>query len=249
MVKSALDAGYRYVDTAVLYKNEKSVGDAIVDSKIKREEIFITTKVRIDDINKGRNKIIESIKLSLENLKLAYIDLILLHAPPHDDRRLIESWKTMEEIVDNKIDELKDKVKFIGVSNYGIKHLDKLKNNGCRMPYANQIELSPYLQQKELVKYCKDAGIKIIAHSPLTKGEKLKDERLIKIAEKYNLTPAQLMIKWCVDSGCCVIPRTSRVDHLLENIKPIFDNGDKGYITELENFDENYFTHPKYNFN
>lgn len=247
MVKDALKNGCLYIDTAFLYKNEKSVGEAILDSGVARSKIFVSTKVWLPSINKGRDAIIDAVKASLENLKLEYIDLVLLHAPSEDNNMLIESWKTMINIQNGKVPELANKIKHIGVSNYNIRHLQILKNNGLVTPWVNQIELNPYVQRKEIVKYCKDNNIKIIAHSPLTKAEKFKDSKLVELAKKHKVTPAQLLIKWCLDNGFSVIPRTCNKEHLLENINALNVNIDDSYLRELDKFDENYFTHPKYN--
>lgn len=214
MVLNSLKHGYRHVDTAFIYKNEEAVGKAIKDSGIKREDIFLTTKVWIKDIVKGRQGIINGVKRSLKRLDTDYIDLILLHAPIED--RLVESWQTMEDIKKGLINDLENKVRHIGVSNYKIRDLEVIMNpNMFRIkPYCNQIEVHPFLQRRELVRYCKNNSIKIVAHSSLLQGQKHDDEQLNLIASKYNCRVSELLLNWALDKDFVVIPRTSKNEHM-----------------------------------
>lgn len=220
----ALRLGYRSIDTASLYQNEVEVGKAIKDSGIPREEIFLTTKVKLADLLKGEEGIRSVVKLSLERLN-TYIDLLLLHVPTNNLR---ENWQTLISLQSSQ-------VRRIGVSNFDIKHLEQLSGE---VPYANQIELSPFLPRKELVSYCQKLGIKIIAHSSLTKGRKLNDQRLIVLSQNKGTTPAQLLLSWAVSQGFAVIPMSSNKDHIKENLIIPLD-------LQMETFDEEYATHPK----
>lgn len=238
----ALKNGYRHIDTAKLYNNENEIGRAIKDSNINRKEIFITTKVWIKDIE--NDNIIDAILTSLEKLQTDYIDMVLLHAPLDD--KITTSWNTMENIYLGNVDILKNKVRFIGVSNYDINHLEKIINKCKIKPFVNQIEVSPYLNRNELINYCNSNNINIVAHSSLVKGEKFNDSKLIEMANKLNISPAILLLSWGVSQGLKVIPRTSNTEHLLENKKCINIKLSKEIINQLNQWNENYATHPKY---
>lgn len=245
MTLHALQNGYNHIDTAKLYGNEEQLGRAISDSNIDRTKIFITTKVWRDDM-KNPNKIIKSILRSLRKLQVDYLDLVLLHAPPRDNHILISSWKTMESIVNNEIDLLKDRVRNIGVSNYDCDALKLLRLNCTIVPYVNQIELSPYLIRTRLINYCEENNIRIVAHTSLVKGEKFNDTRLTNLSNDTLISMPLLLLGWALHKKFIVIPRTSNVDHLLENKQCITTKLDDRIIKILDTFDENYATHPQY---
>ncbi len=216
----ALEAGYRLIDTARIYKNEHSVGKAIKRSGVKREDIFITTKLWNED--QGHESTLQAIDGSLEQLGLEYVDLYLIHWPSaHEDRTISinkreETWKAMEELY------VSGKAKAIGVSNYTIKHLEEMKSYAKILPAVNQVEFHPFLFQKELLDYCKENIIILEAYSPLVKGRKLEDERITAVAKKYNKTNAQILIRWSLQHGCVVIPKSVRQGRIQENIH-VFD--------------------------
>ena len=242
----ALNLGYTHIDTAQLYRNEKEIGRAI--QNINRNKIFITTKIMIKNIEKGEQKMIKSVIKSLCDLNTDYIDLLLLHGPTSNNN----SWKTMEKIQNGEIDKLKNKIRFIGVSNYNVQELQEILKTCVIKPYANQFECSPFLinNRRELINFCNDNGIKIIAHSCLTKGMKLDTDILTLIANKYKISTASLLIKWALHNNLYVIPRTSKEEHLEENINCYFSdiriNNDDIMLLEKEIGDVNFITHEKY---
>ena len=241
-VLNAIKNGYRHIDTASIYKNEEYVGKAISDSGIARENLTVSTKIWFDAIEKGRNGIIDGIKESLKKLKLDYIDILYLHGPK--DGFIVNSWKTMEEVYEGKIQNVK--VKYIGVCNYDVCHLEQVLDNCKIKPFVNQIEISPYLNRDDLVTYCNKHNIIIVAHSSLTKGKKFDDIKLISIAKRLNTTPAVVLLCWALCRGFKVIPRSSKEEHIIENIKSISLILSNEIIEELNKFDEQFSTHPRY---
>ncbi|MCX7879829.1 MAG: aldo/keto reductase [Ignavibacteria bacterium] len=208
----AFEVGYRHIDTASFYGNEEDVGRAVRDSGIKREDIFVTTKVWNDD--QGYDKTLEAVDKSLTKLGFDYIDLYLIHWPVPTLRR--QTWKALEKVYDQGI------VASIGVSNYTISHLQELFNYANVIPVVNQVEFSPYLYQKELKEFCEENKILIEAYSPLGRGRKLNDPRLIELAKKYQKTPAQILIRWALQMGTIVIPKSAKRERIIENAS-VFD--------------------------
>ena len=236
IVKQALLLGYRLIDTAALYQNEDAVGRAIRDSQIARGDIFIVTKVWIREINKGSEAIIESVNSSINNLG-TYIDLLLLHGPVKNKNK--EAWSVLEKILDGI------NVKNIGVSNYNINNLNEILTT-CRItPYANQIELSPFLRREELCNFCIQNNIKIIAHSSLTRGNKLETNTCQDLLKKYSITLPKLLLVWAHQKGYIVIPRTSNIKHLEEN----FDLSiyiEKSDLNKIDSLEDNFSLFPNY---
>ncbi|MBI5325455.1 MAG: aldo/keto reductase [Ignavibacteriae bacterium] len=229
-VRLALEIGYRHIDTAALYANEKDVGLAVKQSRISREEIFITTKVWNSD--QGYNNTLKAFDVSLKKLDTDYIDLYLVHWPLPESRK--DTWKALEKLYSN------GKVKSIGISNYTIRHIDELLNSCDIVPSVNQVELSPILQQPKLMDYCKQKGIVIEAYSPLTRGKKFNDKRLLTLANKYSKSPAQLMIKWALQYDTVVLPKSANPERLKENAD-VFDFEISAEDMEyMKSFDENF---------
>ncbi|MDB5238895.1 MAG: hypothetical protein JWO00_230 [Candidatus Parcubacteria bacterium] len=217
----ALDAGYRLIDTAMIYGNEEGVGNAIRNSGVPREDIFVTTKLWNED--QGYENALRAIDTSLGLLGLDYVDLYLIHWPGAGNiwsgkalNKREETWKAMEEI------HASGKAKAIGVSNYTVRHLEEMKKYAKIKPAVNQVEFHPFLYQEELLAYCKDAGIALEAYSPLARGEKLADPRVTEIAKKYGKSNAQVFIRWGLQHGCIVIPKSVREARIKENID-VFD--------------------------
>ena len=210
-VLTALDAGYTHIDTARAYNNEHEVGEAIKESGMDRNSLFITTKLRRGHAT-GYEEVLEHCIKSLELLDTDYIDLYLVHAPPEDPEHRAPVWKGMEYCLEQGW------VKAIGVSNYGPTHLEAMREYASYMPCVNQVEFNPWLQRPHLVKATEDAGAKIMAYSPLARGHKVDDPELVAIAEKLGCTPAQVAIKFCYDSGCITIPKSSRPERIIENL-------------------------------
>lgn len=211
VVKTALDAGYRAFDTAHFYFNEASLGKALNETNIPREELFITTKLWND--HQGYEQTKQAFNASLQKLNMDYIDLYLIHWPCPEDDLFIESYKAMEELYHE------GKIKALGVANFKEHHLDKLLQETTVIPTVNQIEYHPIFNQDKLQQYCKDKGIAVTAWSPLMRGGELfENETLKRIAEKYNKTVAQVIIRWHIDSGRIVIPKSSNIERIKENI-------------------------------
>lgn len=210
-VQWAWDAGYRMFDTAQIYGNEHDVGIALAELPAERSEYFVTTKLwRANFGDKAK----ASFEASLAKLQLDYVDLFLLHWPVKGSR--LQSWDKLVDLVDE------GKVKSIGVSNFMVWHLEELANHSDIQPTVNQIELSPYLNPKDLLNYCQDRNIIVEGYSPLTKGRKLSDPKLVQLAEKYDKTPAQVLIRWCLEKNTIVIPKSSKQHRIVENSQ-VFD--------------------------
>jgi len=207
-VKWALELGYRLIDTATIYGNERVIGKAIKNSNIKREELFITTKVWNTD--QGYDKTFEAFETSLKKLNMSYVDLYLIHWPVTGLRG--ETWRALEKIYEEK------RAKVIGVSNFTINHLKELMENSETIPGINQVDFSPFLYQKNLLKFCEQHKIIVEAYSPLTRGRKLDHTKLKTISEKYGKTPAQILLRWGIQQGIIQIPKSGNKQHLQENI-------------------------------
>jgi diketogulonate reductase-like aldo/keto reductase len=208
----ALEAGYRLIDTAAVYGNETDVGEALAKTDIPREEIFVTTKLWNTD--QGYESTLNACSESLKRLGLEYVDLYLIHWPVEKLR--LESWKAMEKLLQE------EKCRAIGVSNYMIRHLEELLEHSETVPAVNQVEFSPYLYQKDLLEFCNSHKIVLEAYSPLTKGYKLKDRQLSDIAHRYSRSPGQILLRWILQHGIVVIPKSSRKVRIEQN-KNIFD--------------------------
>jgi diketogulonate reductase-like aldo/keto reductase len=222
-VKFALQAGYRMIDTAMIYKNEEGVGKAIRESGLPRKEIFITTKLW--NIDQGYSNALNAIDVSLAKLGVEYVDLYLVHWPTASadtkeslDKRE-ETWKAMEEIYKS------GKARAIGVSNYTIAHLEEMKKYAKTIPAVNQVEFHPFLYQEALLDYCKSSGIALEAHSPFAHGaqpEKLDNQSLKKIAAMHNKSIYQVLLRWSLQHGAIPLPKSVHKERIEENIK-IFD--------------------------
>jgi len=208
---AALAAGYTHIDTARAYSNEHEVGEALKESGVNREEVFITTKLRQMHAT-GFKEVLKHCQKSLENLDTDYIDLYLVHAPPEDTDHREPVWKGMEHCLEQGW------VKAIGVSNYGAHHLDAMREYATYLPSVNQIEINPWLQRPELRAATEAVGAKVMAYSPLARGHKLNDPELINVAKRLGCTPAQVAIKFCLDLGCITIPKSSKAYRIAENL-------------------------------
>jgi diketogulonate reductase-like aldo/keto reductase len=214
VIEKALAMGYRHVDTAAYYDNEEAVGKAVKRSGIPREEVFITTKVWNEDQRKGM--VLKAFEDSLRKLDMDYVDLYLVHWPVPG--KFEETWKVFEEIYRS------GRAKAIGVSNFKKHHLEKLKEVMTITPAVNQIELHPYLIQQEDLDYCNENGIRVEAWSPFAanKFNLFEEQVILDIAQKYEKSPAQVILRWDHQRGVVVIPKSSHEKRLAENID-IFD--------------------------
>ena len=213
-VRNGIEIGYRHIDTATLYLNEKPVGKAIRESGIAREEIFVTTKLWGSDIL--NNRIQETFEGSLKNLGLDYIDMYLIHWPVKG--MVSSSWGEMENIYQS------GRTKAIGVSNHLNHHLEEILKNSSIIPVVNQMELHPYLIQEDVVEYCKNNNITPEAWSPLgsSKVPLLKEDLLINIGHKYGKSSAQVVLRWNIQKSIISIPKSSNKERQKENFD-IFD--------------------------
>ena len=211
-VSYALKIGYRHIDTAWLYGNEADVGRAVRESGIRREEIFITTKVW--DTDQGYTSTLTACERSLRRLGLSYVDLYLIHWPVQAKSK--DTWKAMIQL-------LKDgKARAIGVSNYEILDIQEILQNFDTVPSVNQVEFHPFLYQEELLQFCKNNQIQLEAYSPLTRAEKLNHATVLTIAQKYDKTAAQILIRWGLQHDLVVIPKSIHEKRIKENSE-VFD--------------------------
>jgi len=206
-VSSALESGYRLIDTAKMYGNERDVGAAVRESGIPREEIFVTTKLWNSD--HGFDAALRAFEGSRRELGLEYVDLYLIHWPV--PRLRDESWKALLKIREQGL------ARSIGVSNYTVPHLEELLPTTPVPPSVNQVEFHPFLYQRELLGYCEKHRIQLEAYSPLTRGRRLKHAVITEIAAKYGRTPAQILIRWSLQHGLVVIPKSVRPERIREN--------------------------------
>ena len=211
IVKYALEIGYRQIDTASFYGNEVGVGKGIKDSGIKREEIFLVTKLWNDD--HGYENTIKAFNKSLERLQVEYIDLYLIHWP---NKLNAETWRAFEYLY--KI----GKVKAIGVCNFKIGHLEELKATAEIMPMVNQVEIHPLSSKDIMLDYCNKNNIQLVAWSPIMRGKIFSNELIIALAEKYKKTIAEIILRWHIQRGVIPIPKSSNEERIKENID-IFD--------------------------
>lgn len=214
-VKWAIEAGYRHIDTATCYRNEKSVGDGIRESGIDRKDIFITTKMWCSEIDDGKFE--EAIEFSLKELGTDYIDLYLLHWPRSVEKN-IAAYKVMEKYY------RAGTLRAIGVSNYKEHHLEELMAETEIVPAVNQVELHPDFDQHELKAFCDARGIKLEAWSPLggQGSDLMQNKVLVSLAEKHGRTPAQIIIRWNIQRGVIVIPKYVHKERIVSNFN-VFD--------------------------
>ena len=265
-VKTALDVGYRHIDCAAIYGNEPEIGDTLSEwlseNDVNRDELWITSKLW----NSAHKKedVIPALKQTLNDLQLNYLDLYLIHWPvafrpglngfPESDEDyfsleevpLTETWEAM---LDAKKQGL---IRHAGVSNFSVKKLNELIENSDETPEMNQVEMHPYLQQQDLLEFCKEQGIHVTSYSPLGSSDRpdllkkeneptLLDNKVIKgIAEKHSATPAQVLIKWAVERGTTVIPKSTNPSRIKENFESKDVNLDKEDMEEIKSLDIHY---------
>lgn len=219
-VKAALKAGYRHIDTAACYGNEASVGQAIKESGVPREEIFVTSKVW--NTERGYEKTLAAFETTMAKLDLDYVDLYLIHWPAAANQ--FENWKEINAQTWRALEELyiKGKVKAIGVSNFLPHHLEALLEGVKVVPMVNQIEYHPGFMQAESVAFCKVHNILVEAWSPLGTGNVLNNETLIMMAQKYSKTVAQICIRWVLQHGLLPLPKSITESRIIENTE-VFD--------------------------
>jgi 2,5-diketo-D-gluconate reductase A len=213
-VRVALDAGYRHIDTAQMYGNEEGVAEGIRTSGVPRDHVFVTTKLANDA--HGHDNAINALEGSLRRLGTDHVDLYLIHWPLPKQNRYVETWQAFEEILKA------GKARAVGVSNFQPDHLDTLAKESSTKPAVNQIELHPYLQQNRLREYGRENGIATESWSPIAQGEVLGDETINAIAGKYGKSAAQVVLRWHIQLGCIVFPKSATPERVRENID-VFD--------------------------
>lgn len=214
-VEKAIEVGYRSIDTAKIYENERGVGKAIANSNVPREELFITTKVWNTD--QGYENTLQAYEESLEKLGLTYVDLYLIHWPTPEYDQYVETYQALEKLYKD------GRVRAIGVCNFNVEHLERIIAECEVVPVVNQVECHPYLQQCELKDFCDQHHIYLEAWSPLMQGGKvLQDPVITKIAEKYQRTPAQVVLRWHLQSNHIVIPKSVTPSRMEQNFA-VFD--------------------------
>jgi len=229
-VTAALETGYRLIDTAQMYGNEKYVGEAIRESGIAREEIFITTK--LDNDQHGYDRAKKSFAGSMDRLQPGYVDLFLIHWPIEGLR--LESWRALVEI------HKQGAAKAIGVSNYTIGHLKELFENSETKPAVNQVEFNPFIFQENLLSFCKEEGIRLQGYTPLSRANKFNNNVIQEIAGKYSRSPAQVMLRWALQHHVIPLPKSSDHDRIKENAG-IFDFSiEEKDMEKLNSLNENY---------
>ena len=209
LVSHALSVGYRLIDTASMYENEEGVGKALAASAVPRSEIQVATKFWMDDL--GYENTLKACTTSLSRLGLEYLDLYMIHWPAPERGLYVESWRAMQKL---KADGL---VRSIGVCNFHAEHLDRIAESSDERPVINQVELHPWLTQEPLVRYHDDHGIVTQAWSPLARGQVLGDATLLSLASEYGLSVAQLVLRWHLQRGIAVIPKSNSTARITEN--------------------------------
>ncbi|WP_427108974.1 aldo/keto reductase [Lysinibacillus xylanilyticus] len=216
MVKNAIEVGYRSIDTAAIYGNEAGVGEgisqALATTGLKREDLFITSKVWNDGLS--YEETIAAYEDSLKKLGLDYLDLYLIHWPGKN--KFAESWRALEDLYEQ------GKIKAIGVCNFQVSHLQDLLKIARIKPVINQVELHPRLQQNDVRSFCEEHNIQMEAWAPLMQGGLLENETISKIAEKYGKSNPQVILRWDIQNGIVTIPKSVRREHMIQNAD-IFD--------------------------
>lgn len=231
VVTDALEVGYRHIDTAAIYKNEDGVGQAIAKSGLNREDLFITTKLWNSE--QGTDTTLPAFEASLDKLGLDYVDLYLIHWPAPKNGKFVESWKVLEQI------QASGRAKAIGVSNFLVPHLEQLIGETEVVPAVNQIELHPYHQRRDIVEFGRANGIHTEAWGPLSQGKSdlLVDPVVVAAAEAHGKSAAQVVLRWHLQQGNIIFPKTTRRERAIENID-LFDfeltDAEQQAITDLE---------------
>lgn len=232
----ALKNGYTHIDTALAYRNEENVGKAVKDFDLPREEIFITSKLPAQI--KGYQETLDAFNETITNLGVDYLDLYLIHAPWPWDKKgedhtegNIQSWKAMEKLYND------GKIRTIGVSNFEISDIQALLDNCDIVPMANQIPFYVGREQEDLLAFCKEHNILVEAYSPLATGQLLDNKDIKAMADKYDVTPAQLLIRYCLERGTLPLPKSTHEERIIQNSQVDFSISEEDMAT-LNSFDD-----------
>jgi diketogulonate reductase-like aldo/keto reductase len=227
-VKAALRLGYGHIDTARIYGNEAEVGEAIRASGLPRSDVFVTTKLWNSD--QGYDPALRAFDASLEQLGLEYLDLYLVHWPVAGKR--LDSWRALERIFAEK------RARAIGVSNFLVPHLEELLAHAKVVPAVDQIEVHPFLQHRDTRAFCAAHGIVVEAYSPLTHGERLRDKTVTEIAKRVKRTNAQVLLRWGIQHGMVVLPKSVHEARIAENLAVFDFTLDDDAMTRLDALEE-----------
>lgn len=226
---AALKHGYRHIDTAQMYKNEADVGLAIRESGIPREDIFVTTK--IIQGSHGYNSALSVVEESLSKLGFSYVDLYLIHSPLSGKEKRLDAYRALLEKRDA------GKIRTVGVSNYGVKHLEEIREAGLEIPEVNQIELHPLCQQKDIVAYCKENNIVVQAYCPLIRGD-FSNPVLQEVVKSSGKNPAQVLVRWSLQRGFIPLPKSSDPARVVSNADVFGFELSKEEMTKLDGLDK-----------
>lgn len=229
-IEFALETGYRLIDTAAMYGNEIQVGNAIRNSQLPRQDLFVTTKVANSD--QGFSKTLSAFDQSLKALNCDYIDLYLIHWPIKATRK--QTWNALENLY------AEGRVRAVGVANYLLPFLTELAGHAGLVPAVNQVEFSPYLFLEEELTYCRNNHIVLQAYSPLVRGHRFNDPRLLRLAEQYQKTPAQLILRWALQLGVSTIPKSANPARLKENFEVFDFTISEADMARMNAFHENF---------
>jgi diketogulonate reductase-like aldo/keto reductase len=227
-VTAALELGYRHVDTARIYGNEADVGAAIKASGLPRDDVFVTTKLWNDD--HGYDTALRALDASIGRLGLDHVDLYLIHWPVQGKRR--DSWRALERAFAD------GRARAIGVSNYLVPHLRELLGEAKVVPHVNQIELTPFLQRRDTCALCREHGIVVEAYSPLTRGRRLDHPTVVAIARAAGRTPAQVLLRWGIQHGFAVLPKSVHRERIAENAAVFDFTLDAAAMSKLDDLEE-----------
>jgi diketogulonate reductase-like aldo/keto reductase len=227
-VRTALEAGYRHIDTAQAYRNEDAVGEGIAAADVPREDVFLATKVWIDNLS--YDDVLQTTEDSLDRLGVDYVDLLYVHWPA----RAYDAEETLGAFAE-LLNE--GRIERIGVSNFEPEHLDTATDVLGEQPFANQVEMHPLLQQPELRRYCEEHGIELVAYSPLARGEVFDVPELTEIAEAHGVTEAQVSLAWLREKGVTAIPKATSEDHIADNWASLELSLDESEIDAIDAID------------
>jgi 2,5-diketo-D-gluconate reductase A len=238
VVATALELGYRHVDTASFYGNEVGVGQALRASDVPRDDVFVTTKVW--NTEQGYDETLRAFDASLDRLGTDHVELYLIHWPAPTQDRYVDTWRALERIAEE------GRARSIGVSNFQVHHLERLLGETSVVPVIDQVEAHPWLQQHELREFCAARGIAVEAWSPLARGRVLDDTVIGRIAAKHGVEPAQAVIRWHLQQGLVVIPKTVNARRLATNLDVFGFELDEDDLAEIAALDsgERSGSHP-----
>lgn len=234
LVHHALSAGYRLIDTASMYENERGVGDALAATDVPRDEITVATKFWMDDL--GYENTLTAAKRSLANLGLEYLDLYLIHWPAPQRDLYVESWRAMEKLKQDGL------VRSIGVCNFHAEHLERIMENSAETPVMNQVELHPWLSQVPLKDFHDSHNIVTQAWSPLARGQILEEPALVALAAEYGVSVAQLVIRWHLERGVSVIPKSLSPQRIESNADVFGFSLEPDHIALISSLNRDYRT-------